>query len=469
MCGLIAIKTIEQFGFTAKEKDEFRMMMVLNSFRGSHSTGIAGVSSRDDGEVNLAKAIGSPMSLLSYDKADTFLNRIVTQFDTVIGHGRYATRGQIDAYNAHPYEEGHITLAHNGVIANYNYLRDHQKHKDIDVDSHLIARLFAENGVVDTLEKIEGAYVFIWYNANDQTLNVCRNNQRPLFIGRCEKRKTLMMASESETLIWNAMRNDTPLSSIDELPPYQIHTFTTDSLDAIVTEYRPYVPKPVVTYHKPTTTTENSQETSRGTKHKRQKLRVGVYDSTDDLLASTLEETVEVKVGDRVRFEIFDYTFADKILHIWGFNENIPTFKFKLSLQEYWSDEDILESMVVEAEIGSIYANMMTGMDIEVAYTAFVQDARLVPIGEDDDIIDKLYEQDDDMVEIMDCEGVLERISKHRLAELADQGCAWSQCFISNDDLKKPRTLLYHCDDSFTGIVCPDCARTYIDSMNIVH
>jgi hypothetical protein len=467
MCGLVCIKTIEKFGFTVAERDEFNMMMVLNSFRGSHSTGIAGVNSRDDGKINLVKAVGSPMSLRTYDKTDVFMGRFSSQFDTVIGHGRYATRGAIDAYNAHPYEEGHITLAHNGVIANYNFLRDYRKHKDIEVDSHLIARMFSEDGVVDTLERIEGAYVFIWYNSDDQTLNVCRNNQRPLFIGKCKDRKTMIMASEKETIIWNSMRNNTPMTSIEELPPYQIHTFQPDSLDAIVTEYRPYVPKPV-TYHKPTTSfpMTNTEESYRGgIKLGRQKLKTtGRFASSDDFLVGALEETAELAVGERVKFEIHDYSFREGCIHIYGYNENYPTFKFRLTTMSPWTDEMLLESMVIEAEVSSFYCNQ-TEPDSEVAFSVFLTDGRLVPLSE----TEEEEENGEGMVNVLDCDGVINTFSMHRMAEMADEGCAWSQCVITNDDLKQPKKLLYHHDESYTGLVCPECARPYLEHLAIVH
>ena len=128
MCGLVAMHTAEKTGFSAYDKDEFKQMMILNSLRGIHSTGIAGVNARIGGEVNIAKAVGSPYNLFTYPAASQLIDKIPLSFTTVIGHGRFATQGAVNAMNAHPFRENHIVLAHNGVIKNYFELKDFTKH-----------------------------------------------------------------------------------------------------------------------------------------------------------------------------------------------------------------------------------------------------------------------------------------------------------------------------------------------------
>jgi predicted glutamine amidotransferase len=460
MCGLVGLKTVEKWGITSTERDEFKMMMMLNALRGSHSTGIAGVASQKEGQVNLIKSVSSPYTLFSYAQSDAFMGRVVTQFDTLIGHGRYATRGKIDAPNAHPYEEGHITLAHNGVISNYHALRDVKRHANIDVDSHLIAKLFEEEGAIETLEQIEGAYVFMWYNAIDKSFNVARNTQRPLFIGKTKGRKSLMMASEMETLMWNQMRNKTEFETIAELPPFQIHTYMPDDIEAIVTEYTPYVPKPRTAT--PSVATHMNYGTKAGS---REKLKAsGRFKVSDELIVDSLDKDVTIKVGELVEFEVYDYSIKEGYLYLYGYNDSIPTVKFRVTQKDdLWFEEDILKYMSVRATVSAIYANM-SDTDPEVAFSCFVIDAELVRIERPEIELDG-----EEMVTIVDQDGVIETIARFRLAELADKGCAWSECAITTEMLVDTKQLLYHNDGQYTGIVCPDCAREYLKSMAIVH
>ncbi|SNX27764.1 glutamine--fructose-6-phosphate transaminase [Polynucleobacter meluiroseus] len=100
-----------------------------------------------------------------------------------IAHTRWATHGKPDTQNAHPHiSDGLIAVVHNGIIENYEVLRDELKalgyifasETDTEVIAHLIHRAYTETKQVDlvaavrsVLPRLHGAYA-IGVIAQDQ-------------------------------------------------------------------------------------------------------------------------------------------------------------------------------------------------------------------------------------------------------------------------------------------------------------
>lgn len=116
-------------------------------YRGYDSAGIA---LQTDGRISVEKVSGK-ISVLEERLGRTRIKGV-----SGIGHTRWATHGPPTEQNAHPHVdcECRIALVHNGIIENYNVLREmlikeghvFKSETDTEVLAHLIER-FHERGV----------------------------------------------------------------------------------------------------------------------------------------------------------------------------------------------------------------------------------------------------------------------------------------------------------------------------------
>ena len=177
MCGLIAIIDCTKQGFYQQDVESLFMMLQMNSFRGMDSTGVAGL--RRDKNIDVMKVVGPPTELLQLKQWKTFSNRVVQDYRAVLGHGRFATKGDVTPRNAHPFQRGDITLIHNGTLTNFHELKNNYKTPEtFEVDSDVCANLIHDNGA-EAVSMFEGAFAFIWHDAKDNKIRAIRNIERP--------------------------------------------------------------------------------------------------------------------------------------------------------------------------------------------------------------------------------------------------------------------------------------------------
>lgn len=112
-----------------------------------------------------------------------------------LGHTRWATHGKPSKMNAHPHLDctGKIAVVHNGVIGNFQPLREHltneghafRSETDTEVIPHLIEKYFQgdlQQAVRRALLDIDGSYALIVLHADCDQLVVARNGS-PLIMG----------------------------------------------------------------------------------------------------------------------------------------------------------------------------------------------------------------------------------------------------------------------------------------------
>ncbi|WNR43785.1 glutamine--fructose-6-phosphate transaminase (isomerizing) [Paenibacillus roseipurpureus] len=114
-----------------------------------------------------------------------------------IGHTRWATHGKPSRRNSHPHTStsGRFTVVHNGVIENYQELKEHDlSHVAFasDTDTEVIAHLmehFVENGLRieeafrQVLLTIKGSYAIALLDSQDEDTIYVGKNKSPLLIG----------------------------------------------------------------------------------------------------------------------------------------------------------------------------------------------------------------------------------------------------------------------------------------------
>jgi hypothetical protein len=126
-------------------------------------------------------------------------------------HHRAATAGKVSAENAHPFSfwtsepEKALIAVHNGTLRNWFTKEDNI---NFAVDSEWAIWRMARDGVVPTLEKLEGAFAFAIYDQRDpDDLQLITNGERPMHFAFVAGKKTMLYGSEPEMLAWLAKRN----------------------------------------------------------------------------------------------------------------------------------------------------------------------------------------------------------------------------------------------------------------------
>ena len=209
MCGLVL--AMGKYSLVSSELKLFSQMLACDTFRGEHSTGMFSLF-RPYGKDPVFKVKKSVDDGFDFVKSHEFMDGMIYKHKSttspfaeitetpkaLFGHNRHATMGAVNAKNAHPFTHGHITLAHNGTLINQSLLPDH---KDFEVDSENICHSIAKIGVDETIQKLHGAYTLIWFNAQEMTINLIRNNERPFHFAETSA-GDWFGASEEDMLMW---------------------------------------------------------------------------------------------------------------------------------------------------------------------------------------------------------------------------------------------------------------------------
>ncbi len=164
----------------------------------------AGVVTLGNGSVTRLRAKGK-VSQLSHKVSQKNVSDSVG-----IGHTRWATHGQPSEANAHPHQAGDIFLVHNGIIENYQQLRQElQDHTfTSQTDSEVLAALIdsfytpdtsLKSAVIQALQLVSGTYGIAVVSTRQPDEIVVARKGSPLIIGVGDDE--IMIASDASALV----------------------------------------------------------------------------------------------------------------------------------------------------------------------------------------------------------------------------------------------------------------------------
>lgn len=181
MCGIV--------GFVGNNNGVEFLIDGLNSleYRGYDSCGIAGIV---DNEAKVIKTVGRIKNLEDLTPEDLVLN-------IGIGHTRWATHGGVNEVNSHPHQSFNkrFTLVHNGVIENFQELKDRFFKKAnlvSETDTEIIVQLvemFSKDGLttkeafLKAISKLQGSYALCLIDKEEADTIYVAKNKSPLLIG----------------------------------------------------------------------------------------------------------------------------------------------------------------------------------------------------------------------------------------------------------------------------------------------
>lgn len=231
MCGIVGTAAFASAGIFQEDVNVFTDMLIADSVRGNDGTGLMAINAK--GHRVIFKEEGNPYNIISYKSYDQITSPSTTPYLKVLaGHNRYATTGIIKKENSHPFAQGHITLMHNGTLRNYDKFP-----KKFEVDSESLAHAVSEWGLAKAVASMAGAYVVVYYDRREKTLNFARNDERPLFLGIDEKKQKIIWASEVELLDWVLARRKIASDyKVSLLPPDKLFSFSVPTYDLKITE-----------------------------------------------------------------------------------------------------------------------------------------------------------------------------------------------------------------------------------------
>lgn len=256
MCGLVGQIYSKANGFGLLDIEQFGQAMFINQMRGKDSTGIVGIG--NDADYWWLKQTGGwdDLRMLDSKSYREWEAPVISKGKIIFGHGRLATRGDITIANAHPFVQDkpgnskkakkQIILVHNGTLDTY---QPHIKGSNaFPVDSEWLTFLIATEGPHAAFSKVVGAIACMWYDSEEKTFNVYRNDQRPLF-GYKTKSSDWYFNSEIASLHW--LRHKHHLQVEDLVPLVfeagHMYTWKLENTDGFVKVNIPY-PKSIYDY-----------------------------------------------------------------------------------------------------------------------------------------------------------------------------------------------------------------------------
>lgn len=193
MCGIIG---------AVSEKDITKLLfegLIKLEYRGYDSSGLAIIDRY--GKMRRIRRLGKVKNLIQAAKHNLIGN-------IGIGHTRWATHGSPSEKNAHPHISEYITVVHNGIIENYEYIKNilikRGYNFNSDTDTEVIAHLFHweqkksnndKDAMLSLYKQLNGSYSFVIMDSRYPKKLIAIRYGSPLIIG-CGKSENFIASDQ---------------------------------------------------------------------------------------------------------------------------------------------------------------------------------------------------------------------------------------------------------------------------------
>ncbi|MDA1337301.1 MAG: glutamine--fructose-6-phosphate transaminase (isomerizing) [bacterium] len=197
MCGIV--------GYIGHNRDIRIGLEALKrlEYRGYDSSGVA-FYNKETKQIDSMRAVGKIVNL------EEKMGGLDLKGSPVLFHSRWATHGNVTEENAHPHQDckGNVFVVHNGIIENYQQLKDKlikeghtfTSQTDTEVIPHLIEKFFEgnlEEATRKALALVKGAYALGIIARDDPNKLVLAKYSAPLLIGIGENNEYLAASDPS--------------------------------------------------------------------------------------------------------------------------------------------------------------------------------------------------------------------------------------------------------------------------------
>ena len=200
MCGIISV-----LSFRDNISKDLISALERLEYRGYDSAGIAYLD--ENSNLQRIRTVGKVK----------LLKEVVQKFDIKskigIGHTRWATHGKVTEFNAHPHVADGVAIVHNGIIENYQELRNSLISEgyefESETDTEVVAKLIASNiksgkdfieAFKSAISKLSGTFAIVAIYEKEPNLLLGAKKGSPMAVGLSSDKQSCYIASDAVAL-----------------------------------------------------------------------------------------------------------------------------------------------------------------------------------------------------------------------------------------------------------------------------
>lgn len=246
MCGI--------FGFagpsTFRAASLLQALAIADQVRGGHSTGLA-LAAKEEGSRRLSpRLVKKALSGKDFVRAGWSQVLFRSKYPLAIGHNRYATAGEVNDRNAHPFlihrPHGAALAAHNGIVGGKEALAERYGVKNYPVDSEVYFRAIGrkagrtEEELLAAVQEVtsfiapRADFACLWLEPAWRSLYFWRSPERPLAVfdaRKVELGRFFCSTADIFSNAWGSVRGCLPsIKKVEffEARPYSIYRVKDD-------------------------------------------------------------------------------------------------------------------------------------------------------------------------------------------------------------------------------------------------